>query len=254
MIKEYLSSLEKCYGYTGNWQPNCPVHVGDWTDVELGFLPWLKEFLGIKYTKLEINQNLHSIMTETINNLEIRREKRASLTLSHNISLNMSGDCSAVSIRAKKRGGFFAVFQDIQDVIAEAQSFRNELDKLNSTSIAVVSGVTYVKKGILVVFNEEEASLTLSGKAYSLAGLIDDPSSTNMDFHVSCGCDGIAIFQAEPAKPLIPFLKIYIAERDKKNGFCGRASRPGKNFDITPFSYQDFFHLYQAFGRQEGIQ
>lgn len=70
MIKEYLNSLERCYGYTGNWQPNCPVQVGNWTDVELGFLPWLKSFLGISYTNLEINQNIHSIMTETLSDVE----------------------------------------------------------------------------------------------------------------------------------------------------------------------------------------
>lgn len=252
MIKEYLSSLEKCYGYTGNWQPNCPVQVGSWADVELGFLPWLKGFLGISYANLEITQSLHGIMTETLKDVELKKEKRASFTLSHNISLNMSADCSAVSICAKKKGGFFAAFQGVQEVTADARSFRNGLDKLNKTSIAVVSGATYAQKGILIVFNQEEASLTLSGKADSLAGLTDDPSSVNMDFHVSCGCNGTAIFQAEPAKPLVPFLKIYIAEKDKKNGFSGRASRPGRNFDITPFSYQDFFHLYQAFGGQEG--
>ncbi|MDE6020232.1 MAG: hypothetical protein K2H01_04430 [Ruminococcus sp.] len=251
MIKEYLSSLEKCYGYTGNWQPNCPVQVGNWTDVELGFLPWLKRFLGISYANLDINQSIHSIMTETLNGVESKKEKRASLTLSHNVLLNMSGDCSAVSIKAKKRGGFFAVFQDVQEVTADAQSFRNGLDQLNKPSVAVISGVTYVKKGILVVFNQEEASLTLSGEAYSLAGLTDAPSSVKMDFHVSCGCDGTAIFQAEPTKPLVPFFKIYIAEKDKKNGFSGRASRPGRNYDITPFSYQDFFHMHKEFDEQE---
>lgn len=248
MIKEYLSSLEKCYGYIGNWQPNCPVQVGNWTDVELGFLPWLKGFLGISYTNLEINRDIHGIMTETLNNIEIKKEKRASLTLSHNISLNMSGDCSAVSIKAKRKGGFFAIFQDIQEVTADARSFRDGLEQLSKPSVAVISGVTYVKKGLLVVFNQAEASLTLSGEAYSLAGLTDAPSSVKMDFHVSCGCDGTAIFQAEPTRPLIPFLKIYIAEKDKKNGFSGRASRPGRNYDIMPFSYLNFFHIYKEFG------
>ena len=252
MIREYLNSLEKCYGYTGNWQPNCPVQVGNWTDVEIGFLPWLKSFLGIRYENLEINQNIHSIMTETLSDVESKKEKRASLTLSHNVSLNMSGDCSAVNIKAKKKGGFFAVFQDVQEVTAGARSFRNGLERLNKPSVAVVSSVTYAKKGILVVFNQEEAALTLSGEAYSLAGLTDAPSSLKLDFHVSCGCEGTAIFQAEPSKPLVPFLKIYIAEKDKKNGFSGRTSRPGRNYDITPFSYQDFFHMHEALSGQEG--
>lgn len=252
MVKGYLSSLEKCYGYTGNWQPNCPVRVGDWTEVELGFLPWLKGFLGIRYSNLEIAQDLHSIMTETLDGLKLKKEKRASSALSHNISLEMSGDCGAVSIKAKRRGGFFAVFQDILEVTADAQSFRDGLDKLNKTSIAAVSGVTYVKKGILIIFDQEEASVTLSGKACSLARLTDDLSSIDMDLHISCGSNGTAIFQAEPSKPLVPFLKIYIAERDKKNGFCGRASRPGRSFQIMPFSYQDFFLAYQALDRREG--
>lgn len=42
MIKEYLNSLEKNYGYTGNWQPNCSLQVGSWADVEHDFLLWLK--------------------------------------------------------------------------------------------------------------------------------------------------------------------------------------------------------------------
>lgn len=105
--------------------------------MELGFLPWLKGFLGISYTNLEINQDIHSIMTETLSDVEIKKEKRASMTLSHNVSLSMSGDCSVVSIKAKKRGGFFAIFQDVQEVIADARSFRDGLERLNKTSVVV---------------------------------------------------------------------------------------------------------------------
>lgn len=241
MIREYLSSLEKYYGYTGNWQPNCPVHVGDWADVELGFLPWLKEFLGISYKSLEINKNLHSVMTGSLGDLEIKKEKRASMTLSHNVAIEMSESCQAVNIKAQKKGGFFAVFQGMHEYSAEPVSFKDKLYNLDKTSVAVVSGVTYVKKGILIVFNKNTASLTLAGGS-SLEALMDKPSSINMDFDISYECEGIAVYQAEPERPLIPFLKIYIAEQDKQSGFHGQSSHPKNNYDIIPFSYNDFFN------------
>lgn len=243
MIKEYLNALEKNYGYTGNWQPNCPIHVGDWADVELGFLPWLKEFLGISHKGLEINRNLHSVMSSSLGDLDVKKEKRASLTLSHNVSINMSESSQAVHIKAQKKGGFFAVFQDIQEYSAEPESFKGKLQNLNTTSAAIVSGVTYVKKGILIVFNKNTAALTLSGGS-SLEALMGKPASINMDFDISYECEGIAVYQAEPAKPLIPFLKIYIAEQDKQNGFDGHSSQFKNNYDIMPFSYNDFFKPY----------
>lgn len=243
MIREYLSSLEKCYGYTGNWQPNCPVHVGDWADVELGFLPWLKEFLGISYKSLEINKNLHSIMIGSLGDLEVKKEKRAPMTLSNNVSIEMSESCRAVSIKAQKKGGFFAAFQDVQEYNAEPVSFRDRLHNLDKTSVAIVSGVTYAKKGILIVFNKNTASLTLSGDS-SLEALMDNPSLIKMDFDISYECEGIAVYQAEPAKPLIPFLKLYIAEQDKQSGFNGHFLHLENKYDIIPFSYADFFNQY----------
>lgn len=240
MIREYLSSLEKCYGYTGNWQPNSLVHVGDWADVELGFLPWLKGFLGISYKSLEINKNLHSVMRGSLGDLDVKKEKRASMMLSHDVSIGAAESGRAVSIKAQKKGGFFAVFQEVQEYGAQPAAFRDKLRELNKTSVAVVAGATYVKKGFLVVFNRNTASLTLSGGS-SLDVLIKEPSLMNLDFDISYECEGIAVYQAEPSRPLIPFLKIYIAEREKHNGFDGRLAVASEDYGIAPFSYNDFF-------------
>lgn len=248
MVREYLRNLEKNYGYTGNWQPNSPIDVGNWSDVELGFLPWLKQFLGISYQNIEINKNLHSVMTGSLDGIAVQKEKRAPMTLSYKISMSMSESCHGVRITAQKKGGFYAAFQDMQEVSADPVSFRDKLDGLDKDSVAIVSGVTYVKKGILIVFAQEAASLTLSGNFSSLMELLDKQPVLNTDFQISCESEGIAAFQAEPGKPLIPFMKIYIAERDKQRGFCGRSARPGRNYDITPFSYDTFFDLYQDFG------
>ncbi|MBR1390423.1 MAG: hypothetical protein IJ567_03095 [Lachnospiraceae bacterium] len=246
MIREYLSSLEKNYGYIGNWQPDCPIQVGNWADVELGFLPWLKDCLGISNKHLEINKNLHSVMSGKLENIEVKKEKRTALTLSHNVSISMSESCGTVSIKAKKAGGFFAVFQDVHEINAEPVSFRDNLEKLHKTSVAVVSGVTYVKKGTLVIFNQETASIQLAGSSSSLAALLDNKIGINMDFDISYECAGLAMYQAESGKPLVPFLKLYIAEQDKQNGFRGQAARRGRNYDIMPFSYQDFFEAYHG--------
>lgn len=140
MVGQYLKTLEKYYGYTGNWQPNESVQVGDWADVELGFLPWLKEFLGIGDQTQIISKNLHSVMAGTLGDIEVKEEKRASVTLSHNVSISMSESCQAVSVKAQKKGGFFAVFQNMYETNAESASFRDKLDTLDKTSVAVVSG------------------------------------------------------------------------------------------------------------------
>ncbi len=251
MIREYLTSLEKNYGYVGNWQPNCLLQIGDWSDVELGFLPWLKGFLGISYKNLEISKNLHSVMVNNLGNIRVIKEKRASFSLAQNVSFQMSESCNVVSIVAQKRGGFFAAFEDIQEFTADSASFRENLESLNKTAIAIVSGVTYVKKGILAVFSQESAALTLPVNTSLLSELMNNPSLINMDCKVSCESAGMAIYQAEPTKPIIPFLKIYIAEQDKKSQFGGRFARLGRNYDIMPFSYRDFFELYKNFNIHE---
>lgn len=252
MIGEYLKSLEKEYGYTGNWQPNCPIQVGNWADVELGFLPWLKEFLGISYKCLQINQDLHSVMAGVLDGIDVKKEKRAPFSLCYGASWSMSASCDAVNIKSEKKGGFFAIFQGIKEINAEPKSFRDKLETLDKTSVAVVSGLTYVKKGILIIFTQEASSLTLSGKSSSFAGLLDDPGAIDMNFNVSYENEGAAVYRAEPDKPLVPFFKIYIAEKDKQSGFCGYSARPGRNYDIMPFSYGEFFNLYQGFGVQGG--
>lgn len=240
MIKEYLSSLEKCYGYTGNWQPNCPIAVGKWADVELGILPWLKELLGTGCKSREINKNLHSIMSGSLEGLRIKQEKRASITLSHNVSMDISESSNTVCISAQKKGGFFALLQDVQEEIAESASFKEQLQQLDKTSVAVVAGITRAKKGILIVFNKKAASLSLEG------GMIQEALSgklalSSTEFRISSECQGIAVFQAEPSRPLIPFVKIYIAERETQSGFDGRKVHLDENYEIMPFSYADLF-------------
>lgn len=240
MIKEYLSSLEKYYGYTGNWQPNSPVHVGDWADVERGFLPWLKGFLGISYKSLEINKDLHSIMVGSLGDLEIKKEKRASMFLSRHVTIDVSESSQLISIKAQKKGGFFAVFQDVYEYNAEPEAFRNNMYKLNKSSVAIVAGVTYVKKGILIVFNQNTSSITLSGDS-SLNVLMDNPTLAKLDLNISYEGGGAAVYQAEPSKPLIPFLKLYIAEQEKQSGFDGSSLHSGNNYDLIPFSFTKFF-------------
>ena len=243
MIKEYLNSLEKNYGYTGNWQPNCSLQVGNWADVELGFLPWLKELVGIHFKSLEINENLHSIMAGSLGDLNLKKEKMAPMTLYHNVSINAGGSCQPVSIKAQKKGGFFAVFQDIYAQRADPVLFKDKLEKLNKTSIAVVSGVMSVKKGFLVVFNKNSASITLSGDC-SLDTLINHPAALHSNLDISYNTDGVVMFQAEPAKPLMPFVTIHIAEHEKQSGFDGHSSLSEGGYDIAPFSYTDFFSQF----------
>jgi len=249
MRKEYFSSLEEIYGFTGNWEPSDSVQVGDWTDVEYGFLPWLKETVGITSKELEISKKLHGIVKGSLAQLDVKIKKKAPLFMSYNVSVEAGVSGAPVSIKAKKKGGFFAVFQDIYEESADPVSFRDRLKELNRTSIAIVSGVTRVKKGILVIFSHNAASISLPIN-FSLDAIQNDPAAINLDFALSCQSEGILAFQAEPQKQLFPFVKIHIAEREKQSRFDGSFVREGNslcsenNYSIEPFSYTKFLKRF----------
>lgn len=245
MRKEYFSSLEEIYGFTGNWAPSDDVQVGDWTDVEYGFIPWLKETAGIITREMEISKKLHGIMKGSLGQLDVKVIKKAPLFMSYNVSVEAGVSGAPISIKAQKKGGFFAIFQDIYEESADPVSFKDKLNELNKTSIAIVSGVTRVKKGILVIFSHNAASISLPIN-FSLDALQNAPAAINLDFVLSHQSEGVLAFQAEPQKQLIPFVKIHIAEREKQSRFDGSFVRDGNsscsenNYSIEPFSYTNF--------------
>lgn len=259
MLKEYFSSLEDTYGFTGNWEPSESVQVGDWVDVKSGFLPWLKNAVGIENATEDLNRSLHNIMKNSLSGVATKRKKKAPMLLYHDVSVEVGVSGGPASIKALKKGGFFAIFQDVYEVSADPESFKNGLSKVDKTSIAIVSGITYVNKGILVVFSHDAASITLPIKG-SLETMLNDPALIDLDFALSYQSEGVIAFQAEPGKELYPFVKIHtvgkkqeIQRNLRRSAMRRTAMMPQGNiaqafssprleddYVIEPFSYTDF--------------
>lgn len=269
MRKEYFKSMADTYGYTANWEPNESVNVGDWTSIETGLKPWLNRVMNNTTLDMEINNGLHNIMKGSLGKITETIDEQASMCLSHQVSIEAGISGGPAKIRATKAGGFFAIFQDIQKFSAKPSSFQKKIQKLNEEYIAVISSVTHVKKGFLVIFSEDTASFTLPiGFNYTLDEMKNKHNSIKLDFdfNVSCTNSGVIAFQAEPGKMLTPFVQIEKikplkriisnAARQgkipvpamsnvmlpKSNAACAhRSAQPMKKYVIQTFSYTDFF-------------
>lgn len=269
MRKEYFKSMADKYGYTANWAPNESVNVGDWTSIETGLKPWLNRVMNNKTLDMEISDGLHNVMKGSLGKIAKTTEEQASMCLSHQVFIEAGISGGPAKIRATKAGGFFAIFQDIQKTSAKPLSFQKKIQKLNEGYIAVISSVTHVRKGLLVIFSEDTASFTLPiGFNYTLEELNNEHNSIRLDFdfNVSHTNSGVIAFQAEPGKMLTPFVKIEkIKPRirvisdvaraviapvpakskgmlRKAHGLRARCSvRTMQKYVIQPFSYTDFF-------------
>lgn len=278
MRKEYFEALTNEYGYTANWKPNESVQVGDWTNIATGFKPWLNRVLANTTLDMEINDGLHNVMRGSLEKVAKTKRKLAPMCLSHQISIDAGISGGPAKIRATKAGGFFAIFQDYQEISAKPSSFQKKMHELDEAYVAIISSVTCVSKGFLVIFNEDTASFTLPiGFDYSLEQMLHEPASINLnfDFNVSYTDAGVIAFQAESDKILTPFVKI--AKVKPHRELTDRALRQGRNpalkksvpkkshpmapqgvanreprfvqltekYDIQPFSYTDFFETME---------
>lgn len=266
MRKEYFKALEGKYGYTANWAPNEDVQIGAWTDIESGFIPWINRVRKNNTPEMEINDGLHNVMRGVLEEVTTKKKKLAPMFMSHQVSMDAGISGGPASIKAKKAGGFFAVLQDIYEISAEPASFQEKLQELNKTSVALISSVTYVKKGIIVIFSEDTASFTLP-IGFSLDTMINKPGEVDLDVAFSYTSEGMIAYKAEPGKKLTPFVKIHVVNsighktpaapsRKGKSpiptmsyvmgpqDFVNSAPRfvkPTETYDIQPFSYTDFF-------------
>ncbi|MCM1439542.1 MAG: hypothetical protein NC131_10140 [Roseburia sp.] len=253
MRKEYFKSMADTYGYTANWEPNESVNVGDWTSIETGLKPWLNRVMNNKTLDMEISDGLHNVMKGSLGKITKTTEEQASMCLSHQVFIEAGISGGPAKIRATKAGGFFAIFQDIQKTSAKPSSFQKKIQELNEEYIAVISSVTHVRKGLLVIFSEDTASFTLPiGFNYTLEELNNENNSIRLDFdfNVSHTNSGVIAFQAEPGKMLTPFVKIEkIKPRIRVISGVARAgiapvpekSNVMQKYVIQPFSYTDFF-------------
>lgn len=269
MRKEYFKSMADTYGYTANWEPNESVKVGDWTSIETGLKPWLNRVMNNTTLDMEINDGLHNVMKGSLGKITKTRDEQASMCLSHQVFIEAGISGGPAKIRATKAGGFFAIFQDIQKISAKPSSFQEKIQELDEEYIAVISSVTHVKKGLLVIFSEDTASFTLPiGFNYTLEEMNNEHNSIKLDFdfNVSCTNSGVIAFQAEPGKMLTPFVKIEkikprirLIDNAARQGRvpvpamsnvmlpkanaarARRSAQPVKKYVIQPFSYTDFF-------------
>lgn len=269
MRKEYFKSMADIYGYTANWAPNESVEVGDWTSIETGLKPWLNRVVNNTTLDMEINDGLHNVMKGSLGKITKTRDEQASMCLSHQVFIDAGISGGPAKIRATKAGGFFAVFQGIQKISAKPSSFQDKIQELDEEYIAVISSVTHVKKGLLVIFSEDSASFTLPiGFNYTLDEISNEHNSIKLDFdfNVSHTNSGVIAFQAEPGKMLTPFVKIekikppikvfhdvvrqgrtpvltksHVTLPQANAARVHRSARPTKKYIITPFSYTDFF-------------
>lgn len=264
MRQEYFSSLQKHFGYTANWAPNEDVHVGDWTDIKSGFLPWLNRVIGKSSIEIEINEGLRSVMKGSLGEIHTEDKEVGPMFLSYNVSMDAGISAGAASIKAKKAGGFFAILQDVHVVSAEPAAFQKKLRKLNKTSVAIVTSVTYAKQGLLVVFSEDTASFTFP-MGISLDEIINKPGVIDLSFASSYTGNGVAAYKSENDKNLTPFIRIHIEEREEQRKSAVHTAHRGRNLvpemsysiaDLTrqphfghsiekyvmkPFSYTEFF-------------
>lgn len=278
MRKEYFNSLEQEYGYTANWAPNESVAVGDWTNIATGFKPWLNRVRTNTTLDMEINDGIHNVMRGSLEKVATKRRKLAPLCMSHQISIDAGISGDPAKIRATKAGGFFAIFQDLYEISAKPSSFKEKIHELDETYVAIISSVTYVSKGVLVIFSKDTASFTLPiGFDYSLDKMKKEPNLINLDFDfdLSCTSEGVIAFKAESDKMLAPFVKIEQIELHRE--LTGRALRQGRNpavrksasknfkpmapqgvanrasrsvqltemYDIKPFSYAEYFETME---------
>ena len=278
MRKEYFKALTNEYGYTANWAPSESVEVGDWTNLEAGFKPWLNRVLNNTTLDMEINDGLHNVMRCSLEKVAKTERKLAPMCLSYQVSIDAGISGGPAKIRATKAGGFFAIFQDIHEISAKPSSFQEKIHELDEEYVAIISSVTCVSKGFLVIFNEDTASFTLPiGFDYSLEQMLHKPDLINLDFDFKASYTnaGVIAFQAQSDKMLIPFVKI--AKVKPHGELTGRALRQERNpalkksaprkshpmapqgvanraprsvqltekYDIQPFSYTDFFETME---------
>lgn len=269
MRKEYFKSMADTYGYTANWAPNESVEVGDWTSIETGLKPWLNRVVNNTTLDMEINDGLHNVMKGSLGKITKKRDEQASMCLSHQVFIDAGISGGPAKIRATKAGGFFAIFQGVQKISAKPSSFQEKIQELDEEYIAVISSVTHVKKGLLVIFSEESASFTLPiGFNYTLDELKNEHNSINLDFEfdVSYNNSGVIAYQAESGKMLTPFVKIekikphikvfhdgvrqgrtsapkmfYGLFPSANAAHTSRSAQPTKKYVTQPFSYTDFF-------------
>ena len=278
MRKEYFEAMTNEYGYTANWKPNESVAVGDWTNIATGFKPWLNRVLANTTLDMEINDGLHNVMRGSLGKVAKTNRKLAPMCLSYQVSIYAGISGGPAQIRATKAGGFFAIFQDIHEISAKPSSFQEKIRELDEAYVAIISSVTCVSKGFIVIFNEDTASFTLPiGFDYSLEQMLHVPGSINLDFdfNVSYNDAGVIAFRAESDKMLTPFVKIEqirphreIFDRTLQQGKSsalkksapknshpmapqGVANRAPhsvqltEKYDIKPFSYTKYFETME---------
>lgn len=266
MIKEYCKFMAKEYKYTANWKPYEGIKVGDWTKLETGFRPWLDKVA----LDSEIIDDLKSVMRGSLDTIMTTKSKLPPMCLSHKVSIDAGISGGPVKISATKEGGFFAIFQDIQQISAKPSSFQEKIRELDEEYVAIISSVTKVSKGLLVIFSESKASFTLPAEFnFSLDKMHHELNSINLNFDISIAYSdaGVSVFQAEPGRELIPFVVIERVKphevRDLRRGRnpepkmsyslapqsvvkrAPRSVKPTEKYDIQPFSYTDFFETME---------
>lgn len=242
MVREYLTTLEKEYNYTGNWQPDRPVKIGSCIPLETSFIEWLKNILGIRGRVEKVNESLQQLDITQINHITTRRTKRSPIQLEHEVKTQLSVQNNAIQVEAAacSDNGFLILLDRVWDVTL-SKSTINETLKDIKDSCAIVAGVTYAE-GLISVFRDEKSSLTLSGPQIMLPKEFSELRAASLN--VTHECNGAILFRSTPQTPLVPFLNLLIVE---KVHHCGLKGMPDKQITLncSPFSYMDFINCYE---------
>ena len=272
MLKEYFQNLAE-RDYTANWKPNEGVKVGEWTNIATGFIPWFNRIVDNTALAIEINKGLHSVMKGSLKKIYTETRELAPMCMYHQVSVDVGISGGPAKIKAQKAGGYFAIFQDLYEISAKPASFQKKIQELDEAYVAIISSVTHVRKGLLVIFDEDTASFTLPiGFDYSLEQMHHEPGAINLDFdfNISSSNAGVMVYQAKPDKMLTPFVKI--EQTVPTGGLTSRVSRqrkasvptmsyvmgpqdfadsaprsvqPTEKYVLKPFSYTDFFETME---------
>jgi len=218
MYGDYLYALESKYGYTGNWRPDTEMKIGCYFPYEKSFAEWIKRSIGMKSRAEAMNVNLRDYSNnDIIKGLKPRKFVLNTEYITSGVSISAEGSLGEIGLSANKRQGFFISLNNVFERRIDNDAIRKIRENKNNFTqgeyIAVVTGITYAC-GVVVIFNEQGASLKLSNKSLlGSAGSVKSKAAPVLEgkINISAQSGDCIIFKSDNLKkPLMPFLKISI--------------------------------------------
>jgi len=228
MYGDYLYALESKYGYTGNWRPDTEMKIGCYFPYEKSFAEWIKRSVKMKSRAEAMNVNLRDYSNnDIIKGLKPRKFDLNTEYIASGVSISAEGALGEIGLSANKNQGFFISLNNVYERRIDNDAIRKIRENKNyfsqSEYIAVVTGITYAC-GVIVIFNEQGASLKLSSKSLlGSANSVIGKATPILEgkINVSAQSGDCIIFKSDNLKkPLMPFLKISILKHREAARFA----------------------------------